>query len=90
VSAIIQVPARLQAITGQAEIHVEGSSIASVLQQFVVRFPELEPLLFDGEDLRPYVRVYLNEEEITYLQGSSTAVEDGDCITVIPTVGESP
>ena len=88
-SVIIQVPAKLQPITGQTEVEVEGASVAEALRTLVTRYPDLEDRLFSGLNLRPYVRVYLNQEEITYLQGESTPLRDGDCITVVPTVGTS-
>jgi len=89
VSVFIQVPAQLQPITEQTKVEVEGASIAEALRTFVTRYPAMEDRLFSGSNLLPYVRVYLNKEEIAYLQGEFTPVRDGDCITVVPTVGTS-
>jgi molybdopterin converting factor small subunit len=52
----------------------------------VRQFPSIGPKLFDNGKLRPYINVFVNDEDIRYLDDMQTAVPDGQVVAVIPAV----
>ncbi|MER3398108.1 MAG: thiamine biosynthesis protein ThiF [Chloroflexota bacterium] len=76
----------LRRFTGnQARVQVEARDVAEALDRLAAQFPELKAELFDETgQLRRYVNVYVNNQEIEDLAGPNTAVRDGDEIAVVP------
>ncbi len=71
----------------QADIVLEGGNVGEVLDNLTAEFPELKQHLFDDEgNLRNFVNVYVNEDNIRALDMSNSAVKDGDEITLVPAV----
>ena len=82
----VKFPAVLRANVGGArEVDATGSTIGEVLDQLVGTFPSLRDQLFteDGE-LNRFVNVYLNGQDVRYLDGRSTAVDDRDEVRLLP------
>ncbi len=71
---------------GQATVEVGGATVQAVLDDLGRRFPALSQRLFDNGELRRFVNVYLNDEDIRYLDNLATAVKDGDEVSIIPAV----
>ena len=71
----------------QAAVEVKASSIADALTDLVAKHPELRRHLYteDGK-LRAFVNVYLNYEDIRYLQKEATAVTESDTISIVPSI----
>lgn len=85
---ILKIPSPLRSYTqGQNEIHVKGSTVDEAIQDLVEQHPSLRPHLFnhDGE-LRPFVNLFLNDENIRDLQGAQTPIHDGDMLKLIPSI----
>ncbi|CUU02824.1 molybdopterin synthase subunit MoaD [Candidatus Thermokryptus mobilis] len=68
-------------------IEVEGETIDELLKDLVKRYPQLGRHLFseDGK-LRSFVNIYVNDEDIRYLNGEKTSVKDGDVISIVPAI----
>jgi molybdopterin synthase sulfur carrier subunit len=81
----IPTPLREQA-GGNADVEVTGGTVGAALADLVKRHPALEPKLFQNGKLRPYINVFLNNEDIRYLDEMETAVTDGVIIALIPAV----
>ena len=81
----IPTPMREQA-GGKAEVEVAGGTVQAALDDLVRQYPGLTAKLFDNGRLRPYVNVFVNDEDIRYLDNLSTAVKDGDELSIIPAV----
>ncbi len=81
----IPTPMREQA-GGQSEVEVAGSTVKAVLDDLVKSHPALGPKLFDNGKLRPYVNVFVNDEDIRFLDDLETAVKDGETVALIPAV----
>ena len=81
----IPTPMREQA-GGKAEVEVSGATVKAALDDLIRRLPGLGPKLFDGGKLRPYVNVFVNDEDIRYLDDMNTAVTDGVIVALIPAV----
>ncbi len=84
VSVYIGTP--LRRFTGNlARVEVEARDVAEALDRLSARFPGLRTELFDETgQLRRYVNVYVNSQEIEELAGPNTPVQDGDEIAVVP------
>ena len=78
-------PLREQA-GGKSEVDVTGGTVGAVLADLVKQYPALEPKLFQNGKLRPYINVFLNNEDIRYLDEMETAVTDGVVVALIPAV----
>ena len=85
---LLKIPAPLRAYTqGQNEIPVQGSTVADAMQDLVHQHPSLGTHLFNNNgELRPFVNLFLNDENIRDLQGVQTPVEDGDLLKLIPSI----
>lgn len=84
----VRVPAQLRGLTDQhGEVSVEGGTIKEVLSALVGRYPPLEERIFgpDGE-VRRFVNVFLDAEDIRFLDGLATAVPDGAVVSLVPAV----
>ena len=68
-------------------MEVKGHSIADALSSLVSQHPDLRRHLYtDDGKLRAFVNVYLNDEDVRYLQKDATAVKDGDTISIVPSI----
>jgi molybdopterin converting factor small subunit len=81
----IPTPMREQA-GGNAEVQVTGGTVKAALADLIRQHPGLGPKLFDNGKLRPYVNVFVNDEDIRYLDEMDTAVTDGVIVALIPAV----
>jgi molybdopterin converting factor small subunit len=86
--AKIHIPTPLrQYADKQATIEVSGSNVGDALNRLIAKHPDLRRHLYteDGK-LRAFVNVYLNDEDIRYLQKEATAVKDNDSISIVPSI----
>jgi molybdopterin converting factor small subunit len=83
----INIPTPMRQHTnGQAEVRAAGPTIQAALDDLGRQFPGITERLFDKGQLRRFVNIYLNDEDIRYLDGMNTAVKDGDELAIIPAV----
>ena len=85
----IHIPTPLRAYTGGLEtVAVPGATVQAVFGQLTTTYPELKQHLFNGEGkLRSFVNVYLNDDDIRYLDAKEeTAVTESDELTIIPSI----
>jgi len=85
---VLRIPTPLRAYTnGQSEVNVSGSNISDALADLTTQYPALKPHLFnDGGDLRPFVNLFVGENNIKDLQGVDTPIRDGEKIMLIPSI----
>ncbi len=81
----IPTPMREQA-GGNSEVAVSGATVKAALADLIRQHPALGPKLFDNGKIRPYVNVFVNDEDIRYLDEMDTAVADGQLVALIPAV----
>jgi molybdopterin converting factor small subunit len=81
----IPTPMREQA-GGKAEVEVTGTTVKAALDDLLRQYPAVGPKLFDNGKLRPYINVFLNDEDIRYLDEMDTKVTDGVILALIPAV----
>lgn len=84
----IHIPTPLRQYAGkQPSVDVQGSTIGEALSGLVELHPDLRRHLYnDDGKLRAFVNVYLNDEDVRYLQKDATTVSDGDSISIVPSI----
>ena len=85
---IVRIPTPLRPFTAQqAVVHVEGATVGQVLDRLTREYVDLKPHLFapDGS-LRSFVNVYLNDEDVRYLDRERTSVSAADTLSIVPSV----
>jgi MoaD family protein len=71
---------------GLDTVQAAGATVGEVLGDLGTTYPSLRDRLFDGEELRRFVNVYVNDEDIRFLDDLNTPVEAGDEVSIIPAV----
>ena len=84
----ILIPTPLRPFTDKQEaVEVAGSTVGELLQQLTTKHQGLKKHLYTDEGkLRSFVNVYVNDEDIRYLQREQTPVKDGDTLSIVPSV----
>src|SRR5882724_10580094 len=84
----ILIPTPLRPFTGKRDaVEVDGATIGELLANLTTKYEGLKPHLYNEQGkLRSFVNVYLNDEDIRYLEKEKTAVKAGDTISIIPSV----
>ena len=83
----IRIPTPLRPYTGgQSSVQVTGDSVSAALSDLTSQHPDLRQHLYDGDKLRSFVNVFLNEEDVRYLDGAETPVSDNDTLMIIPSI----
>ena len=87
-AAIVRVPGPLRAITGGAgDLEAHGGTVAEVLDELMTRYPALRRhLRTEGGALREHVNIFVNEDDIRFLDGDRTPVRPGDDVSIIPSI----
>ena len=87
-SVRVRIPAPLRSVTeGKSEVTVEAGSLGQALSALETQFPEIRPRLRDDEgSLRRFVNLYVNGEDVRFLQGLETGLQSGDEVSIIPAV----
>jgi MoaD family protein len=84
----IHIPTPLRQYVGkQSTVEVKGTTVGDAMNALVEKHPDLRRHLYteDGK-LRAFVNLYLNDEDIRYLQKEATAVKEGDNISIVPSI----
>ena len=85
--ANIRIPTPLrQYAGGNTTIPVIGDTVAQALRDLVDKYPELESHLFENGKLRSFVNIYINQEDIRYLDGVDTEVTVDDKLMIVPSI----
>ena len=85
--ASIKIPSPLRAYTGnQAVVEVSGDTIGAALDDLTTQYPELRQHLYDGDQLRNFVNVFLGEEDVRFLDGLETEIDEDDSLRIIPSI----
>jgi MoaD family protein len=84
----LRIPTPLRTYTsGKSEVTVTGAKISDALNDLTDQYPAIKPHLFnEGGELRPFVNLFVGENNIKDLQGVDTPIKDGDRIMLIPSI----
>src|SRR5690242_13886944 len=86
--AVIIIPSALrQYAEQQEEVRVTGGTVDAALRELTQEYPDLRKQIFnEGGKLRNFVNIYLNDEDIRYLEKGETPVSSGDTISIVPAI----
>ena len=83
----VRVPTQLRSLTdGSSEVAAEGVTVADVIGDLEQRYPGIAERLVNEGELRRFVNLYVDGEDVRFQQGLSTAVRTGSEVTIIPAV----
>jgi molybdopterin converting factor small subunit len=83
----VRIPTILRTYTaGEKTVTGDGATLAELLDDLETRNAGLQARLIDQGKLRRFVNVYLNDEDVRFLDGLDTALKEGDVVTVLPAV----
>ena len=84
----VRIPTPLRPLTkGQGEVESKGANVTEMIDNLDASHPGLKDRLCDDKgDLRRFVNVYVNEEDIRFLKGKDTALKDGDEVSIVPAI----
>ena len=85
---LVRIPTPLRSITkGNAEVRAEGGTVTQVVDDLERQFPGLRERLVDEHgELRRFVNIYVNEEDIRFVEGKKTTLKDGDTLSIVPAI----
>ena len=85
--ANIRIPTPLRAYTdGESSVDVQGETVGQALDDLVRRHPDLRAHLFNDAELRSFVNIFLDDEDIRFLGGLETEIDAGDSLRIIPSI----
>ena len=84
----VRIPTPLQGLTqNRAEVAVKGSNIKELVEDLERQFPGIKERICDETGaIRRFVNIYLNDEDIRFIDGDSTKVREGDDVSIIPAI----
>ena len=87
-SVKVRIPSPLLKLTNnQSEVSAEGGTIADILNNLETQFNGIKERICEESGApRRFINIYLNEEDIRFLEGENTPVKDGDDISIIPAI----
>jgi molybdopterin synthase sulfur carrier subunit len=87
-NVLVRIPTPLQRLTGgEKEVKIEGATVAEVVTDLENKYPGFAERILDEQgELRRFVNIYVDEEDIRFLQGLSTRLKDGSEVSIIPAV----
>ena len=84
----VHIPTPLRRMTeNQAEVEIEAGTVAELVENLEKAHPGIrEKLLDESGEIRRYVNIYVNEEDIRFLDGAQTALKDRDVVSIVPAI----
>ncbi len=83
----VRIPTILRTYTsGEKAVDANGATLAQLIEDLEANHPGIKDRLIDGGDLRRFVNVYINDEDVRFIGGLEAALSDGDQVVVLPAV----
>ncbi len=83
----VRIPTPLQKLTnGKAEVECSAKSIAELLDTLEKDYPGIGERLSEGGKVRRFINIYVNEEDIRFVNKEETSLKDGDTISIVPAI----
>ena len=83
----VKIPVPLQRLTqGQEEVEGEPGTIISLIKKLDEKYPGLAERITEAGKLRRFVNVYVNEEDVRFMNNEGTEVKDGDEVSIVPAI----
>ena len=87
-AVLVRIPTPLRAMTkGSAEVQANADTVDGLIADLERQFPGLrERLVEEGGELRRFINIYVNQEDIRFLQGATTTLKQGDEVSIVPAI----
>ena len=87
-AVVVRIPTPLRSLTkGNAEVQAKGGTVDDVVEDLERQFPGLRERLVDEKgELRRFINLYVNEEDLRFMDGRKTALKDGDAVSIVPAI----
>jgi len=87
-SVTVRIPTPLRKLTGGAdEVCIDGGNVGELIDNLEAAHAGLkERLCDDAGEIRRFVNVYVNDEDVRFLDGRATALKDGDEVSIVPAI----
>lgn len=87
-AVLVRIPTPLRAMTkGAADVQAAADTVAELIEDLERQFPGFrERLVEEGGELRRFINIYVNQEDIRFLQGAKTALKTGDEVSIVPAI----
>lgn len=87
-SVVVRIPTPLRRVTnGQEKASVEGKNLMAIIDDLESQYPGIKERMCDDDGaLRHFVNVYVNGEDVRFLNNLETLIDDGDEISIVPAV----
>ena len=84
----VRIPTPLRKLTGdKSVVEVEGENIGELIENLEKKFKGIKQRLCEEDgNLRRFINIYLNEEDIRFIKGKETLVKDGDEVSIVPAI----
>ena len=83
----VQIPTPMRQHTeGKPAVEVSGATVQAVLDDLGAKYPGIKDRIFQDGKVRQFVNLYLDDEDVRYLDGLATPVKDGQELAIIPAV----
>lgn len=84
----IRIPTPLRKLTAnQSELMIDGDTIGSILENMNASYPGIKDRICDESgSVKRFINIYVNEEDIRFLQGTDTKVKSGDKVAIVPAI----
>jgi molybdopterin synthase sulfur carrier subunit len=85
---LVRIPTPLRSVTkGAAEVHAEADTVSGVIDELERQYPGMrERICEDGGQIRRFVNIYVNQEDIRFLDGDKTVLKQGDEVAIVPAI----
>lgn len=83
----VRIPTPLQKLTnGRTEVECKAKNIAELVDVLERDYPGMKERLSEGGKIRRFINIYVNEEDIRFVNKEETALKDGDNISIVPAI----
>ncbi|GAB4546289.1 MAG: MoaD/ThiS family protein [Thermodesulfovibrionia bacterium] len=83
----VKIPVPLQRLTqGKDEVEGEPGTVISLINSLDLKYPGIAERVADGGRVRRFVNIYVNEQDIRFLNNEDTPVNDGDVVSIVPAI----
>jgi molybdopterin converting factor small subunit len=83
----VRIPTPLRALTqGKEDVQARGATVGELITHLESQFPGIRERLLDDKGVRRFINLYLNDEDVRFLDALKTPVKDGDTLTIVPAI----
>lgn len=83
----VRIPTPLQKLTnGQSEVECSAVNVSELIEALEKEYPGMKERLSEGGKVRRFINIYVNDEDIRFVNKENTALKDGDTVSIVPAI----